>query len=421
MNNRKLYTVAVISAILSVVLIYLITRENKDRYITAHVVRGDISELVAATGSLSAVTTVQVGSQITGRIKTLYADFNSQVKKGQIVAQIDPDPFQAKVDSAKASLSAAKAAVTTARANSEKDNVNLEQARRNLQRTHELFKKGIVSENDRDVAQTGFDSAVAQVRADEAAYENALAQVEKAKADLQSAELDLSHTRIVSPVDGIVISRDVDVGQTVSASLQAPTLFVIAEDLTVMQLDASIVEADIGRITLGQRATFTVDAYPGMKFSGDVTQVRNNAVSVQNVVTYDVMIDVKNPDLKLKPGMTANLSILTAHKRDILKIPNAAFRFRPELEGDTEISSYGSVAASGNPTGGGQSENSTNVWVLSGNGKPVAVPVKIGIADWNFTELADGKLNEGDRVIVGIVVQEDDSSSTGRIPRRIGF
>lgn len=421
MNKRKLYTVIVILAILSTVLIYLRNRENKERYITAQVVRGDISEVVTATGSLSAVTTVQVGSQVTGRIKTLFADFNSQVKRGQIVAQIDPDPFQAKVDSANASLSAAKAAVTTAQANSEKDKVNLDQAKRNLKRTHELFNKGIVSENDRDVAQTGYDSALAQVKADEASYENAIAQVEKAKADLQSAELDLSHTRIISPVDGIVISRDVDVGQTVSASLQAPTLFVIAEDLTMMQLDASIVEADIGRITVGQKATFTVDAYPGMKFTGDVTQVRNNPVSVQNVVTYDVMIDVKNPDLKLKPGMTANISILTAHKGNILKIPNAAFRFRPDLDGDKEISSYGTVAASGTPTEESGSGISTNVWVLSRKGKPVAVPVKIGIADWNFTELADGNLKEGDRVIVGLPPEEDDSSSTGRVPRRIGF
>ncbi|MBI2486650.1 MAG: efflux RND transporter periplasmic adaptor subunit [Deltaproteobacteria bacterium] len=421
MNKRKLYAVIVVLALLLIGLIYLRNREGKEKYITAQVVMGDISDVVTATGTLSAITTVQVGSQVTGGIKTLYADFNSQVKKGQIVAQIDPDPFQAKVDSSKASLSAAKAAVTTARANIEKDKVNLEQVKRNLKRTDELFKKGIVSENDRDVAQTGFDSAVAQVKADEASYENAIAQVEKAKADLQSAELDLSHTRIISPVDGIVISRDVDVGQTVSASLQAPTLFVIAEDLTMMQLDASIVEADIGRVKVGQKATFTVDAYPGSRFTGEVTQVRNNPVTLQNVVTYDAMIDLKNPDLKLKPGMTANISILTAYKNNVLKIPNPAFRFRPELDGEKEISSYGTVAAYRGSTEESGKESSTNVWILSGKGKAVAVPVKIGIADWNFTELTDGNLKEGDRVIIGVISKEDRSSSSGRIPRRIGF
>lgn len=421
MNKKKLYAVIVISAILSIGAIYLRNGGNEEKYITAQVVRGEISEVVTATGTLSAVTTVQVGSQVTGRIKILYADFNSDVKKGQIVAQIDPDPFQAKVDSARASLSAAKAAVTTARANLEKDKVNLEQAKRNMKRTHELFNKGIVSENDRDVAQTGYDSALAQVRADEASYENALAQVEKAKADLQSAELDLSHTMIISPVDGIVISRDVDVGQTVSASLQAPTLFVIAEDLTMMQLDASVVEADIGRVSVGQKVTFTVDAYPGTKFTGEVTQVRNNPVTLQNVVTYDVMIDLKNPDLKLKPGMTANISILTAHKDNVLKIPNAAFRFRPDLDGEKEISSSGTVAAYRESTEESGNEDSTNVWILSGKGKPAALPVKIGIADWNFTELIDGNLKEGDRIIVGVISEEDCSSSSGRIPRRIGF
>src|SRR4030066_373584 len=208
----------------------------------------------------------------------------------------------------------ARASVSTARANLEKAKVEVEDAKRSLKRTNELFVRGIISENDKDVAQTRYDSALAEVKAQEASYENALAQVEQAKASLKSTESDLSYTKIISPVDGIVISRNVDAGQTVSASLQAPTLFVIAENLTKMQLNASVVEADIGKVSVGQKATFTVDAFIDKKFTGEVTQVRNAPITVQNVVTYDVIIGVENSDLKLKPGMTANVSILTAYK-----------------------------------------------------------------------------------------------------------
>jgi HlyD family secretion protein len=289
----------------------------------------------------------------------------------------------------------------------------LEQAKRNLKRTNELYKKGIVSENDRDVAQTSYDSAIAQLKADKASLENALAQVEQKKANLKSAELDLSHTEIISPVDGIVISRDVDVGQTVAASLQAPTLFVIAENLTKMQLDANVVEADIGKIKVGQTATFTVDAYPDKQFTGEVKQVRNAPITLQNVVTYDVIVSVENPDLKLKPGMTANVSIITAHKNNVLKIPNTAFRFRPDLDGEKE-SSYKKPMDDGKGN-----EVNAYVWVLSKGGKPIAIPLKTGIADWNFTELLDGNLKKGDRIIVGVRSNEEKSSSSMR--RRSGF
>jgi HlyD family secretion protein len=419
MNKKRLYVGVLVFTLLLTGFIYLRKGDNREKYITARIERGNISEIVTATGTLSAVTTVEVGSQITGKIKALYADFNSQVKKGQVVAQIEPEPFQAKVDSAKADLAAAKAAVAMSRATLEKDKVNLEQARRNLKRIEELYRKGIVSENERDLAQTNYDSAVAQLKADEASYRNAIAQVEQRKANLESAELDLSHTKIVSPVDGIVISRDVNVGQTVSASLQAPTLFVIAENLTKMQLDASVVEADIGKVRVGQKVSFTVDAYPDRTFTGEVRQVRNAPITLQNVVTYDVIIDVENTDLILKPGMTANVFILTAQRNDVLKIPNAAFRFRPDLDGEKTDSGY-RTAAVNEGSGGHRGESGAYVWVLSKDGKPVAEPVKTGIADWNFTELIGGNLKEGDWVITGVSSKESRSSSD-RIPRRIGF
>jgi HlyD family secretion protein len=412
MNRKRLYTVAVILAILLVgFTYYLKNRGNGEKYITAQVTRGNISEVVTATGTLSAVITVQVGSQVTGLIKSLYADFNSEVKKGQLIAQIDPDPFQAKVDQAKANLNASKASVATAQANLEKDKANLKQAEINLKRENELFKKGIVAANDRDVAQATYDSAFAQVKADEASYKNALANVDQQKANLESTELDLSHTRIVSPVDGIVISRNVDVGQTVAASLQAPTLFVIAKDLTKMQIDTNVVEADIGKARVGQKASFTVDAYPNKKFTGKVIQVRNQPNTVQNVVTYDAVIGVENPDLELKPGMTANVSILTAYRDNALRVPNAAFRFHPEFDGKKETSKNGK-----------RNEGGTDVWVLSGNGKSIAVPVKTGITDGNFTEVTDGNLKEGDRIIIGVESKEKGSSpGSGGRPPRFGF
>lgn len=419
MNKKKLYSVVVIIALLLIGFLYLRNEKGEGKYITAEVVRGYVSEVITATGTLNAVVTVQVGSQVTGRIKTLNADFNSQVKKGQVVAEIDPDPFQARVDREKASLTAAKASVSTARANLEKAKVELEDAKRSLKRTNELFIRGIISENDKDVAQTRYDSALAEVKAQEASYENALAQVEQAKASLKSAESDLSYTKIISPVDGIVISRNVDVGQTVSASLQAPTLFVIAENLTKMQVNASVVEADIGKVSVGQKATFTVDAFIDKKFTGEVTQVRNAPITVQNVVTYDVIIGVENSDLKLKPGMTANVSILTAYKDNTLKIPNAAFRFRPDFDKNKDtadiLTTY--VESTKNEK---RNEGGIYVWVLSKNDKPGAVPIKIGITDGNFTEIIDGNLKEGDQIIMGVASKEKRSSTEAR-PPRFGF
>jgi HlyD family secretion protein len=329
------------------------------KYGTAKVERGSLSAWVTANGTINPVITVLVGSQVSGTIQKLYADYNSRVKMGQLIAQIDPAIFQAQVSQAKAKVENAKAALLNAqadiasarsniesiRANVIKARVSVDDTKRNLNRALELFSRNLISASDRDSAQTAYDSAVAQMEAAQAQQkaseaqldsaqaklEAARAQIKQTEAELELAQVNLDHTRISAPVTGIVISRNVDVGQTVAASLQAPTLFTIAQDLTEMQVDTNVSEADIGRIAIGQETTFTVDAFPNLTFQGKVTDIRNAPVTVQNVVTYNVVIQVRNPELKLRPGMTANASILVARKDNVLRIPNAALRFRPEF------------------------------------------------------------------------------------------
>jgi HlyD family secretion protein len=334
-------------------------KESAVKYRTAKVERGALSAFVTANGTINPVITVLVGSQVSGTIQKLYADYNSRVKKDQLIAQIDPAIFQAqvsqakaKVENARASFLNAQADIASARSNIESSKANVIKARvsvddtkRNLNRSLELFARNLVSASDRDSAQTAYDSALAQLEAAQAQQkaseaqldsaqaklEAARAQIKQAEAELELAQVNLDHTKISAPVTGIVISRNVDVGQTVAASLQAPTLFTIAQDLTEMQVDTNVSEADIGRVAIGQEATFTVDAFPNLTFQGKVTDIRNAPVTVQNVVTYDVVIQVKNPELKLRPGMTANASILVAQRENALKIPNSALRFRPEF------------------------------------------------------------------------------------------
>jgi HlyD family secretion protein len=334
-------------------------KDSALQYRTVKVERGSISALVTANGTINPVITVLVGSQVSGTIQKLFADYNSRVTKGQLIAQIDPALFQAQVSQAKAKVENARAAflnaqadISTARSNVEsakanviKANVSVEDTKRNLNRSLELFKRNLISASDRDSAQTAYDSAQAQLEAAQALFkaseaqlesaqaklEAARAQIKQAEAELESAQVNFDHTKITAPVTGIVISRNVDVGQTVAASLQAPTLFTIAQDLTEMQVDTNVSEADIGRVAIGQEATFTVDAFPNLTFQGKVMDIRNAPVTVQNVVTYDVVIQVKNPELKLRPGMTANASILVAQRDHALKIPNSALRFRPEF------------------------------------------------------------------------------------------
>jgi HlyD family secretion protein len=326
--------------------LYQIIREkgSNQKFRTVKVERGEISSVVTATGTINPVITVLVGSQVSGTIKALYADFNSRVKEGQVIAQIDPAIFQAQVDQAKANVLNAQANLLNAQSNLENAKANLVKAevavldtKRTLDRNQPLVEKKVIAQATMDTAQTNYDTAVAQqesakaqIKSAKSQVESSKAQVEQAKAALSLAETNLRYTTIRSPVNGTVISRNVDVGQTVAASLQAPTLFTIAKDLTQMQVDTNVSEADVGRITVGQDSTFTVDAYPERIFRGRVSEIRNAPIIVQNVVTYDVVILVDNQDLKLKPGMTANVSVMIAHREGVLKIPNAALRFQPE-------------------------------------------------------------------------------------------
>jgi HlyD family secretion protein len=360
------------------------------RFRTQAVTRGPMQAAVSATGNLNAVVTVQVGSQVSGQIRELFADFNSQVKRDQLVARIDPQSFEAKVSQARADVDAAEAAVLNQRAQVERaradtDNaragaasgkaqtaksaVALLDARRDLDRKMDLFRKELISRSDIDSAQAAHDSAEAQVessRAQEQALVSAIrsaeaqyrvveaqlkaseATVRQKRAALQQAEVDLTYTFIRAPVDGTVVSRNVDVGQTVAASLQAPTLFTIAQDLTKMQIDTNVDEADIGRMQDGQAVTFTVDSFPNQVFPGRVVQIRKAPKPVQNVVTYNVVISVDNPDQKLLPGMTANVRVVVESRDDVLKVPNTALRFRPPGE---EPARPAQAAAPGQPGG----------------------------------------------------------------------
>jgi HlyD family secretion protein len=345
------------------------------QYHTASVDRGPITAIVTATGTVNPVVSVQVGSQVSGKIAQLFADFNSVVKQGQLLAQIDQQPFQARVSQAQAALKSATGNLTKA------ENMAA-QRKRERDRMAKLRKQAFVSQADLDLAETNYRDADANV-------EVMQAQLDQARATLSSAELDLGYTSIYSPVNGIVVSRNVDVGQTVAASFQTPTLFVIAQDLTQMQVDANVSEADIGGVAEGKSANFRVDAYPKQFFEGSVTQVRNAPISIQNVVTYDVVITVDNRALKLKPGMTANVTIVTAKKENPLRVPNGALRFRmPNFPVDRKI---------------------TQVWVLEEGNPPEQKTVTTGIADSLFTEVVEGPIKEGDRVIIGIQTPEEQT------------
>ena len=419
-KRKKKYLITIVIAILILVggfFLYQWTGQNgsnqKFRLVKAE--RGEVELVVTATGTINPVINVLVGSQVSGTIKGLYADFNSQVKEGQVIAQIDPAIFQAQVDQAKANvltnqanLLNAQANLVNAKANLVKADVAVLDAKRTLDRNLPLVEKKVIAQATMDTAQTSYDTAVAQrdvakAQIDSATsqVESSKAQVEQAKAALKLAETNLRYATIRSPVNGTVISRNVDVGQTVAASLQAPTLFTIAKDLTRMQVDTNVSEADVGRITVGQDATFTVDAYPGRIFRGKVSEIRNAPIVVQNVVTYDVVILVDNKDLKLKPGMTANVSVMIAHREGVLKIPNAALRFRPVFA-KTESGKGGPPQKASEQVKSSQGDQGRpgRVWVLSKEGKPIPASIVLGITDGTFSEVMSGDLREGGEVIV---------------------
>lgn len=482
------------------------------QYLTAKVERGNLRNTVTATGALQAVTTVQVGSQASGTISALYVDFNSSVKQGQVVAQLDPSVSKAQVDQARANVQQARASLqqaissvagsragvsdaqakmqaaksvvqnnqsgtTAARANLAVLKAQLDDAKAFLNQQDYLKKTGVIAQRDYDLANTAYQSALAkynqgeaqvnqailseqssassgvtqsqaqvqqaqsQVQQSQAGVQQAQAQVQQAEAALRLAEVNLAHTTITSPIDGVVVSRDVNVGQTVAASLSAPTLFTIAKDLTQMQVIANIDQADIGLVEQAKSVKFSVDAFPGKDFDGKIEQMRLNPQNVQNVVTYNVVIDVNNPDQKLKPGMTANLTITIDERNNVLKVPNAALRFTPTDASGQRLgrSGNGSGNSGGQRSQGGQQQqaNGANagqtqsvapsgqadqqqgqrnfappsapvlegqtriVWVLGQDGKPQTRRIKVGLSDGVSTEVVEGNLQEGEMAITG--------------------
>lgn len=360
---------------------------------TAVVTRGAVVERVQATGTLQAVTTVQVGTQVSGTISALYADFNSKVRKGQVLARLEPSLFQTQVDQASAT-------VQRLQADADRASVEVEDAHVKLRRAEQLSAQQLIPASDLDAARTAARQA-------EAALKSAQAQIVQARAALNQNRVNLGHTTITAPVDGVVVSRNVDVGQTVAATMQAPTLFVLAEDLTHMQVNASIDESDIGRINAGLPVAFQVDAYPNETFHGTVRQVRLDPVVDQGVVSYVTVIDVENPDLKLKPGMTATVSVEVARTDDGLRVPNAAFRYQPDrADASTTAQTQANGRSGRNPRRGAE------VWVLGDSGLR-QVPVQTAVNDGTTTAVVGGDLREGARVVTGVVADAAASASNG--------
>ena len=372
-------------------------------YRVAKVERGAMAAVVVASGTLNAVTTVQVGSQISGQISEIHADFNTPVKKGQIIARIDPASFELRVNQTRADLDAAESAVAVARsglvaqqAELGRVKIALVDAERDHARKKSLVEKNFISPAELDKARTVLDTTreelkavQAQIQVSEAQVRTALAAVKQRESLLRQAQVDLERTIIRAPVDGTVILRNVDAGQTVAASLQAPVLFTIAQDLRDMQVEAAIDEADVGRLRAGMAASFAVDAFPRRSFTGDIRQIRKSPQNVQNVVSYTVVISARNPDLALLPGMTANVRIVVDERTDALKVPNAALRWRPaDADAPADV-----------PKGRGRERRST-VYVLR-DGRPQPVELRPGLNDGASTEMLGGELSEGNEVIVG--------------------
>lgn len=529
-TKRRLAVVGLVVALVALAGFWFYgDRANAAEYMTARVERGNLRNTVTATGTLQAVTTVQVGSQASGTISALYADFNSTVKKGQIVAQLDPSVMQAQVQQARANLQQADAQLQSARAAVAQSHAGVAQSRAGitdaqakalaagtttqnqqagvsaaeanvavlkaqmddaasfLRQEQTLLQSGVIAQREYETAQTSYktaearyNQAVAQLRmaqlsaqsasstgqtqaaaaveqaqaqaqqsqgqvvGAQAQVQNAAAQVQQARAALQLAELNLSHTTITSPIDGVVVSRDVNVGQTVAASLSAPTLFTIAQDLTQMQVIANIDQADIGLVEQAKSVSFTVDAFPSEEFKGAIQQMRLNPVNVQNVVTYNVVIDVSNPEQKLKPGMTANLNITIDERNDVLKVPNSALRFTPQTTDGAQAraggnsngqrrqrqNADGAQANSAQPSDEANAQQQNNaraqfarptepvlpgqmrrVWVMGADGKPQARRIKIGLSDGSSTEVVEGDLREGEVVVTGQNVSASSTSS----------
>ncbi|MFT3769354.1 MAG: efflux RND transporter periplasmic adaptor subunit [Minicystis sp.] len=433
------------------------TKPPEFTYRTAKIDRGNVVSRVTATGTLSAHVTVQVGSQVSGRLQQIMVDFNSTVKKGQVIAKIDPQIFEAALAQARANAYAAQGNLTKAKAQAL-------DAQRKLTRAQQLKAEGLASQADVETAETASEVAKAQIEASKG-------EVEQARAAQHQAEVNLAYTTIISPIDGTVISRSVDVGQTVAASLQAPVLFTIAEDLRKMQVDTNVTEGDVGKLRAGMAASFLVDAYPNERFRGTIQQIRNAPQTVQNVVTYDAVIDVENEELKLKPGMTANVTIVYDRREGVLRVPNAALRFRPPPALASALPSasaprpawtgpppagsqaapagsqagpassgeappapsgsagrrrgrggpgggFGPGGGSFGPGGGGGDDaapGQKTLWVLRGD-KPQPITVRVGLTDGTTSEILSGDVNEGDSVVLEATSSDEPAPTTTNRP-----
>jgi HlyD family secretion protein len=443
--KAKWLVLAAVVVLIGIYAAFDLNRSSQPQHFTAKVERGDIHDVVEATGTINAVITVQVGSQVSGTISKLYVDFNSRVHKGEIIALIDPALFKGALLQATADLQNSKANLVAAKANLEKARAGLVQTKADYDRTVGLTKDGIMSQQQLDLAKATYDSANATVNGAVASVTQAEAQVSQKSAAVSVAQTNLNYTVIRSPIDGTVVARNVDVGQTVAASLQAPTIFTIAQDLTKMQVYASTDESDVGNIKLGREVTFKVDAFPKDTFHGVVSQVRMNATTIQNVVTYNTIIDFANPDLRLFPGMTAYVTIPVATAQNVLKLPNTALRYRPPLppeevlalykqygiEGgtkrlptasDTAEAAEPSQQAGGGPRKAGHTPRAESavVWKLHPDNTMEPVKVSLGITDHSYTEVAallKGQLKEGDELIIRTVMPKSQAPGAPGVGR----
>jgi HlyD family secretion protein len=427
--KNKWTIIGVLVAAIGLLTAFSYESKKTPQYFTEKVQKGDIQNVVQATGTINAVTTVQVGSQVSGTIQTLSADFNSHVKKGQVIAQIDPSLFKGALLQAEANLANAQANLVAAKANLAKAQATANQSKLDYDRSVALAKDGVIPAQQLDAAKATWQSNDAAVGAAQAAVTQANAQVQQNSAAVTVAKTNLDYTTIKSPIDGTVIARSVDVGQTVAASLQAPTLFTIAQDLTKMQVYVSTDESDVGTIQAGQDVSFKVDAFPKDTFKGKVSAVRLNATTVQNVVTYTTIVDFGNPDLKLFPGMTAYVTVPVATATDVVKVPNGALRFTPDLTADQISALYqkAGIAANGAGRKGGKGAQAASgqqaatavVWKVNADKSVEPVQIKLGITDHTTTEVAQvikGSLNPQDQVATGSAAASKTASATSAAP-----
>ena len=443
-QHKRLVTLLAIGlGVLLTVGMVMRARSGEVKYLTAKVQRGDITAVVQATGTINPLTTVPVGSYVSGTVQYVFADFNSRVRAGQVLAQLDPAIYEAQVIQARgnlanaeanvknleASLAGMQAAIETNEANVAKLKAAADYARVNTRRIQDLAQQGVLSEDQKDLSVSGLVQADAQVRAAQAQLNQSIAQLEQTKAQLQqaraqvetmtgalrAAETNLRYTTILSPIDGTIVARNVTVGQSVAASLQAPVVFTIAQDLTRMQVYAATDESDTGNVRIGAEVTFQVDAFPTATFQGRVSAIRLNATTVQNVVTYSTVIDFENPEEKLLPGETAYITIPTGHAVNVIKVPNAALRFTPEMPYNKLQELYRRyhipASATASHLGGWQV-----VWETLSDKQLEPVAVKVGITDYSFTQLLDGNLKEGSMLVTGEELARNASQPQGQFP-----